>query len=132
MVGDSVEFLHGDGLRVFFDAEHFFDGYKRNPEFALRVLEAAAAKGAELPRAVRHQRRLAAARGAARSSARSSAYFGDDAADRHPHPDDTGCAVANAVAAVRRRRHASVQGTINGYGERTGNANLMTSSRTSS
>ena len=46
MVGDSVEFLKGNGLRVFFDAEHFFDGYKRNPEFALRVLEAAAENGA--------------------------------------------------------------------------------------
>ena len=47
MVGDSVEFLTHAGLRVLFDAEHFFDGYKRNPEFSLRVLEAAAIKGAE-------------------------------------------------------------------------------------
>ena len=46
MVGDSVQFLKSEGLRVFFDAEHFFDGYKRNPEFALRVLEAAAVQGA--------------------------------------------------------------------------------------
>ena len=47
MVGDSVQFLKSEGLRVFFDAEHFFDGYKRNPEFALRVLEAAAVQGAD-------------------------------------------------------------------------------------
>ena len=47
MVGDSVEFLKSEGLRVFFDAEHFFDGYKRNPEFSLRVLEAAAVQGAD-------------------------------------------------------------------------------------
>ena len=46
MVADSVEYLRGHGLGVMFDAEHFFDGYKRNPEFALRVLEAAAEKGA--------------------------------------------------------------------------------------
>src|SRR5206468_8647216 len=46
MVGDSVEFLHAAGLRVLFDAEHFFDGYRGNPEFSLRVLEAAAAQGA--------------------------------------------------------------------------------------
>ena len=46
MVADSVEFLRGAGMNVLFDAEHFFDGYKRNPEFALRVLEAAATKGA--------------------------------------------------------------------------------------
>ena len=46
MVADSVEFLRGHGLGVMFDAEHFFDGYKRNPEFALRVLEAAAEQGA--------------------------------------------------------------------------------------
>ena len=63
MVGDSVEFLAATGLRVFFDAEHFFDGYKRNPEFGLRVLEAAADRGRRLPGAVRHQRRLAALRG---------------------------------------------------------------------
>ena len=47
MVGDSVEFLKAEGLRVFFDAEHFFDGYKRNPEFSLQVLEAAAVQGAD-------------------------------------------------------------------------------------
>ena len=47
MVGDSVQFLKSEGLRVFFDAEHFFDGYKRNPEFSLRVLEAAAVQGAD-------------------------------------------------------------------------------------
>ena len=46
MVADSVEFLAGQGLRVMVDAEHFFDGYKRNPEFAMRALEAAVVKGA--------------------------------------------------------------------------------------
>src|SRR5436190_23438757 len=47
MVADSVEFLAGHGLRVLFDAEHFFDGYKRNPEFALRVLEGAVQQGCD-------------------------------------------------------------------------------------
>ena len=47
MVADSVEYLVGEGKRVFFDAEHFFDGYKRNPEFSLRIVEAAAMAGAE-------------------------------------------------------------------------------------
>ncbi|MSY13599.1 MAG: citramalate synthase, partial [Actinobacteria bacterium] len=46
MIADSVEFLRANGLRVMVDAEHFFDGYKRNPEFAMRALEAAAVKGA--------------------------------------------------------------------------------------
>ncbi|MBV9663918.1 MAG: citramalate synthase, partial [Actinobacteria bacterium] len=46
MVGDSIEFLRGEGRNVLFDAEHFFDGFKRNPEFSLRVLEAAVIKGA--------------------------------------------------------------------------------------
>src|SRR6201999_383012 len=47
MVGESVQFLKAAGLRVFFDSEHFFDGYKANPEYALRVLEAAATNGAD-------------------------------------------------------------------------------------
>ena len=63
---DSVEFLRGAGLDVLFDAEHFFDGYAHNPEFALRVLEGAAT-GRRVPaRAVRHERRCAAARRRAR------------------------------------------------------------------
>jgi 2-isopropylmalate synthase len=122
MVGDSVEFLVGRGLRVLFDAEHFFDGYKRNPEFALRVLEAAVEKGAShlvlcdtnggsLPFEVEE------IVGAVTS------HFRDDATIAiHTH-DDTGCAVANAMAAVRAGAR-QVQGTMNGLGERTGNCNL--------
>ena len=124
MVADSVEFLDGAGLRVFFDAEHFFDGYKHNPEFALRVLEAAAEHGRRHARAVRHQRRLAAPRGRARSSARSSPTSATTCTiGVHLH-DDTGCGVANALAGVRGGA-TQVQGTINGYGERTGNCNLI-------
>jgi len=103
MVGDSVRFLHENGRRVLVDLEHFFDGYKRNAEFALLVAEAAVMN---IVAAVR-------------------AHVGVDAIlGIHCH-DDTGCAVANSMAAVRAGvRH--VQGTLNGLGERTGNTNLTT------
>ena len=119
MVGDSVRFLKGNGLRVFFDAEHFFDGYKRNPEFALRVLEAAAVNGADalvlcdtnggsLPHEV------------GQMVGDVVSHFGDDVTIGIHTQNDTGCAVANSVAAVVAGAR-QVQGTINGYGERTGN-----------
>ena len=124
MVGDSVRFLHGNGRRVLVDLEHFFDGYKRNPEFALQVAEAAVMNGAthlvmcdtnggSLPHEVHDI--VAAVR----------AHVGADAVlGIHCH-DDTGCAVANSMEAVRAgARH--VQGTLNGLGERTGNTNLTT------
>jgi 2-isopropylmalate synthase len=124
MVADSVEYLAANGKQVFVDCEHFFDGYKRNPEFALQVLEAAAMKGAShlvlcdtnggsLPFEVEQIVRAVVA------------HVGDDVVvGIHCH-DDTGCAVANALAAVRAgARH--VQGCINGLGERTGNTNLST------
>jgi 2-isopropylmalate synthase len=124
MVADSVEFLRGCGRGVLFDAEHFFDGYKANPEFSLRVLEAAAEKGAEtlvlcdtnggsLPADVE------------RIVTEITSHFGDDVKiGVHLH-DDTGCGVANALAGVRGGA-VQVQGTMNGYGERTGNCNLTT------
>jgi 2-isopropylmalate synthase len=114
MVADSVRFLHDAGVRVLFDAEHFFDGWKTDPEFSLRVLEAAAEQGAEtlvlcdtnggtLPHEV-------------------EAIVREITVHLH---DDTGCGVANALAGVRGGA-VQVQGTINGYGERTGNCNLTT------
>jgi 2-isopropylmalate synthase len=122
MVGDSVEFLTGQGLQVLFDAEHFFDGYKRNPEFALSVLEAAAMAGAShlvlcdtnggtLPHEVEQ------------AVAAVVAAFGSDVVVAVHLHDDAGCGVANALAGVRGGA-TQVQGTINGYGERTGNCNL--------
>ena len=118
MVGDSVQFLKSEGLRVFFDAEHFFDGYKRNPEFALRVLEAAAVQGADclvlcdtnggsLP----HEVEMIVSD--------VVGHFEGVQIGMHTQ-NDTGCAVANAVAGVVAGA-THVQGTINGYGERTGN-----------
>lgn len=122
MIADSVEFLHGHGRQVLVDMEHFFDGYKTNPEFSFRALEAAVLKGAShvvlcdtnggsLPHEIEQ------------IVAEVYAHVGSDVTiGIHCH-DDTGCAVANSMAAVRGgARH--VQGTLNGLGERTGNANL--------
>ncbi len=124
MVSDSVRFLKNQGLRVFFDAEHCYDGLRQNPEFTLRILEAAAMAGADclvlcdtnggsLP----HQVQAA--------TAEVVAAFGDDVQIGVHTQNDTGNAVANSVAAVVSGA-TQVQGTVNGYGERTGNANLMT------
>ena len=123
MIADSVEYLVAQGRRVFVDFEHFFDGFKRNPEFALRALEAAAVSGAEalvlcdtnggsLPHEVE---------GATRTAVE---MFPEIVVGMHTQ-NDTGCAVANAIAGVRAGS-THVQGTINGYGERTGNCDLMT------
>lgn len=122
MIADSVEFLRAHGRQVLVDMEHFFDGFKANPEFSFRALEAAVVKGAShvvlcdtnggsLPHEVEDIVRQV------------HAHVGDDVIiGIHCH-DDTGCAVANSLAAVRGGvRH--VQGTLNGLGERTGNANL--------
>ncbi len=124
MIADSVEFLRANGRRVMVDAEHFFDGYKRNPEFALRALEAAVVNGAShlvlcdtnggsLPHEV------------GEIVATVQRHFGGDAILAIHCHDDTGCAVANAMAAVRSGVR-QVQGCMNGLGERTGNTNLTT------
>jgi 2-isopropylmalate synthase len=121
MVADSVAFLRAEGRRVFFDAEHFFDGYVTDLGFAMRVLSAAEEAGAErlvlcdtnggmLPFDV--------ARIVAEVKDRTSVPLGI-----HVH-NDAGCAVANSLVAVDAGAY-QVQGTINGYGERTGNADLI-------
>jgi 2-isopropylmalate synthase len=122
MIADSVEFLRGHGRQVLVDMEHFFDGFKANPEFSYRALESAVLKGAthlvlcdtnggSLPHEIED------------IVSQVDAHIGSDVIiGIHCH-DDTGCAVANSMAAVRGgARH--VQGTLNGLGERTGNANL--------
>ncbi|MEE9583065.1 MAG: citramalate synthase, partial [Dehalococcoidales bacterium] len=119
MVSDSIEYLKARGLTVFFDAEHFFDGFKTNAEYALKVLKVAAKAGADclvlcdtnggsLPQ------EITAGVGAARGVT-------DVPMGIHAH-NDTEMAVANTLAAVSAGA-AQVQGTINGYGERCGNAN---------
>lgn len=123
MIADSVEYLAAEGRRVFVDFEHFFDGFKNNPEFTIRAVEAAAVSGADtlvlcdtnggsLPHEVE------------RATAEIVRLFPELMVGMHTQ-NDTGCAVANAIAGVRAgSRH--VQGTINGYGERTGNCDLTT------
>ncbi len=120
MVADSVRYLRQHDLRVFLDAEHFFDGYRGNPDFAMRVLAAAEEAGAEalvlcdtnggsLPDDV--------GQAVADVRARTSAQLGI-----HCH-NDAGCAVANSLVAVQAGV-TQVQGCINGYGERAGNTDL--------
>jgi 2-isopropylmalate synthase len=124
MVQDSVEQLVSAGLQVFFDAEHAFDGYARNPEFALRVLEGAAEAGASvLVLCDTNGGSLPADVERIVGEIRQHLGTGVDLGV-HLH-DDTGCGVANALAGVRAGA-TQVQGTINGYGERTGNCNLTT------
>ena len=121
MIADSVAFLVAEGKRVIYDAEHFFDGWRDDPAYALECLRAAAAAGAEnltlcdtngasLPHDVAEAVRAAAA-------AAPGAPLGI-----HCH-DDAGVGVANSLAAVAEGA-VLVQGTMNGYGERCGNANL--------
>ncbi len=120
MVAESVAYLKAAGRTVFLDAEHFFDGYAANPEYALAVCRAAAGAGADavvlcdtnggtLPQDV--------ARVVSEIAPLVDAPLGI-----HTH-NDAGCAVANALLAVEAGC-TQVQGTINGYGERAGNADL--------
>ncbi len=122
MIGDTVKFLVDEGRRVFLDAEHFFDGYRSNRDYAIAVVRTAMEAGAdvavlcdtnggmlpvELADIVHDISQTTAAR-----------------LGIHCH-DDSGCAVANSLSAVDAGV-THVQGTANGYGERCGNANLFT------
>ena len=122
MVRDSVAFLRAQGRRVFFDAEHFFDGYRSDPAFALRVLAAAEEAGRRAAGPVRHERRDAPVRRRA-DRGRGAAQVDGVPLGIHVH-NDAGCAVANSLIAVEPAR-LQVQGVVNGYGERTGNADLI-------
>ena len=120
MIYDSVKFLKSRGLVVIYDAEHFFDGYSSNPEYAVKTLEAASSGGADnitlcdtnggmLPHQVKKvfeevRKKIKIPLGI------------------HAH-NDSDCAVANSIIAVQSGGEL-VQGTINGWGERCGNANL--------
>jgi 2-isopropylmalate synthase len=121
MVSDTVRYLDSHGRRVFVDLEHFFDGYKADPEYAFSVLEAAHQAGASvvvlcdtnggmLPHGIE--------RIVTEVIQRSDARIGIHC------QDDTACAVANTLAAVEAGA-THVQCTANGYGERTGNADLF-------
>lgn len=121
MVADTVRLLVDEGRRVFLDCEHFFDGYAADRDYGLRVAEAAVTAGADvvvlcdtnggmLPMGIADVVRDIRARGGFRIGIHCQ--------------DDTGCAVANTVAAVQAGA-THVQCTANGYGERAGNADLF-------
>jgi len=122
IIEDSISYLKGMGREVIFDAEHYFDGYRNNPEYAIKTLKAAESGGADiivlcdtnggcLPSEFR--------RIVEETKKHISIPFGI-----HVH-NDSGVAVANSIIAVELGA-TQVQGTINGFGERCGNANLCT------
>jgi 2-isopropylmalate synthase len=122
MIGKTVAYFKQHDKEVIYDAEHFFDGYKANSEYALQTLQAAAENGADLLV-------LCDTNGGTMPWEIEDLF--QEVASRvktplgiHTH-DDGGCGVANTLAAVRAGA-VQVQGTINGYGERVGNANLCT------
>jgi 2-isopropylmalate synthase len=125
MVGDSVAFLRAAGREVVYDAEHYFDGYRTDPDYAIATLRAARAAHAGTLVLCDTNGGLLTDELAAITRATIDALADEDVTwGIHVH-DDAGLAVANSMAAVAQGvRH--VQGTINGYGERCGNANLVT------
>ena len=121
MVADSVRYLKEQGLVVFYDAERFFDGYEANPEFSLAVLEGAAMAGADC--LVLCDTNGGSLPGRVEATVRAVVDHLDTPVGVHLH-NDTGCGVANALAGVAGGA-THVQGTINGYGERVGNCDLV-------
>ncbi len=123
MIRDTVRYCKAAGREVLYDAEHFFDGFKDEPDYALATLEAALEGGADmlvlcetnggcLPHEITE------------IVTKVRARFPKAKLGIHSH-DDAGCGVANALAAIQAGA-TQVQGTMNGYGERTGNCNLTT------
>ncbi|HEY0890092.1 MAG TPA: citramalate synthase [Nocardioides sp.] len=121
MVRDTVAHLTGAGLQVFLDAEHFFDGYRANRGYALEVLRTAFEAGAEV--AALCDTNGGMLPGWVADVVHDVVETTGGRVGIHCH-NDTGCAVANTLAAVDAGA-THVQGTINGYGERTGNADLV-------
>lgn len=123
MIRDSVTYLKAQGLTVVFDAEHFFDGYKANADYAMACVRAASEAGADSidlcetnGGALPHEVEAVVAAVARELPGQQLGI--------HCH-NDSGCAVANSLAAVRAGA-TQVQGTVNGFGERVGNTDLLT------
>lgn len=127
---DTIQYFRSQDRRVIYDAEHWFDGYKRSPVYALETLKAAIAAGAEwvvlcdtnggtLPHEISEIVQTVRTQVETWQAGTTPVLLGI-----HTH-DDSGTAVANTLAAVQQGARM-VQGTVNGYGERCGNANLCT------
>ncbi len=122
MISDSIRYLKDMGKEVFFDAEHFFDGYKNNPHYTIKAIETALTAGADMIV-------LCDTNGGSMPYEVSSivkkisSSMPLNRAGIHAH-NDCGLAAANSIAAVLEGV-GMVQGTINGYGERCGNADLI-------
>jgi len=123
MVHDTVTHLRSGGQRVFVDCEHFFDGYRENRAYALEVVRTAAEAGAEAVVLCDTNGGMLPPWIGEIVSETAAATAGGVRLGVHAH-NDTGCAVANTLAAVDAGA-THVQGTVNGYGERTGNAELI-------
>ncbi|AZZ39246.1 citramalate synthase [Acidipropionibacterium jensenii] len=121
MIADTVTHLVGQGREVMVDCEHFFDGFRYDPDYALEVVRTAAEAGAST--AVLCDTNGGMLPSMISEIVGATAELGVPLGI-HCH-NDTGCAVANSLAAVEAGA-SQVQGTINGYGERTGNADLVT------
>jgi 2-isopropylmalate synthase len=121
LISETVQYLKDKGREVVYDAEHFFDGYNANPEYAMQTLEAARAAGADVLC-------LCDTNGGTQTGRLKEVVsevrrrFPDVVIGIHPH-NDSDVAVANALAAIEAGA-THVQGCMNGYGERCGNANL--------
>jgi len=127
MISDSVTYLKNSGLSVFYDAEHFFDGYKDDPEYAIKTIQAAENAGADVII-------LCDTNGGCLPS--DIEKIGHVVLNKinvplgiHAH-NDSGLAVANSIVfselCLKAGRKCQIQGTLNGIGERCGNANLIT------
>jgi 2-isopropylmalate synthase len=125
MIRDTVRHLRAEGQRVFVDAEHFFDGYRSDRAYALETLRVAAEAGAEVVALCDTNGGMLPGWVAdtVHEVVQEVVSATDVRVGIHCH-NDTGCAVANSLAAVEAGA-THVQGTLNGYGERTGNADLV-------
>ncbi len=123
MIAESIAFLRGEGKRVIYDAEHYFDGWRAEPEYAIACITAAAEAGAETVTLCDTNGSSLPSQIAAATSAAIAALGEHVRVGIHCH-NDLECGVANSLAAVEVGAR-QVQGTVNGCGERTGNANLI-------
>jgi 2-isopropylmalate synthase len=123
MVADTVAFFAAEGRRVFVDCEHFFDGYKIDPDYPVAVARTAFEAGADVVIMCDTNGGMLPS-GVSRTVAEVIARLGGSARLGMHAQNDTACAVANTIAAVEAGA-MHVQGTANGYGERPGNADIF-------